>query len=136
MLQWMEWQSARLEKSEQWLEDGFNPDEPDVDAVSVTEEARKVTEYLVEKFNGKVDIFPGQSWGGMVMTEILLDSRISVHTAIADGFTILEFPNFKFDITKRIVAGTIASFEFYLIFPIPIYGMAPYYCSLINCLKK
>lgn len=29
-------------------EDGFNSDEPDIDAVSVTEEARKVTEYLIE----------------------------------------------------------------------------------------
>ena len=94
-------------------EDGFNPDEPDIDAVSVTEEARKVTEYLIEKFGGKIDIILGQSWGGMVMTEILLDLRISVHTAIADGFTILEFPNFKFDITKRIVAGAIANFEFF-----------------------
>lgn len=94
-------------------EDGFNPDEPEVDAVSVIEEARKVTEYLVEKFDGKIDIIVGQSWGGMVMTEILLDPRISVHTAIADGFTILEYPNFKHDIFKRMLSGAIASIEYF-----------------------
>lgn len=90
--------------------DGFNPDEPEVDAdiTGVISEAKKITEYLVEKFDGKVDIILGESLGGMVMTEILLDPRITVHTAIADGFTIMEYPNFKHDIFKRMVAGSIA----------------------------
>ncbi|MBR1724188.1 MAG: alpha/beta hydrolase, partial [Ruminococcus sp.] len=78
-------------------EDGFNTDEPEVDAVSVIAEARKITEYIVEHFDGNIDIILGESLGGMIMTEILLDPRITVHTAIADGFTILEYPKFRHD---------------------------------------
>lgn len=88
--------------------DGFNPDEPNVDAVSVIDEAKQLTEYLVGKFDGKVDIILGESLGGMVMTEVLLDSRICIHTAIADGFTIIEYPNFKSDFPKRMISSAIA----------------------------
>jgi hypothetical protein len=47
------------------------------------------------------------------MTEILLDERISVHTAIADGFTILEYPSFRHDLPKRIVATVLADIELF-----------------------
>ncbi len=94
-------------------EDGFNTDEPEVDAVSVTEEAKKITEYLVENLGGKIDIILGESLGGMIMTEILLDHRISVHTAIADGFTILEYPSFRYELPKRITAGAITAVELF-----------------------
>jgi len=94
-------------------EDGFNPDEPDVDAVSVITEAKKVSNYIVDNFDGKIDIMLGESLGCMIMTEILLDKRISVHTAIADGFTILEYPNFKLDLSKRILASVLTSVEFF-----------------------
>ena len=94
-------------------EDGFNTDEPKTDAVSVIAEAKKITEYLVENFNGRVDIILGESLGGMIMTEILLDPRITVHTAIADGFTILEYPLFKHKLPKRIFAGVIACAELF-----------------------
>lgn len=88
--------------------DGFNPDEPQTDAVSVIEEAKMITEYIVEKFGGKVDIILGESLGGMIMTEMLLDPRVSVHTAIADGFTIMEYPEIKPDFLKRVVSSIIA----------------------------
>lgn len=94
-------------------EDGFNTDEPDVDASSVVAEAKKITEYLVENFGGRIDIILGESLGGMIMTEILLDPRISVHTAIADGYTILEYPNFKHDLPKRLFAKLITAAEFF-----------------------
>lgn len=94
-------------------EDGFNTDEPDVDAVSVVAEARKITEWLVENLDGKVDIILGESLGCMIMTEILLDERITVHTAIADGFTILEYPAFKHELPKRILANTVTNIEFF-----------------------
>ena len=71
-------------------EDGFNPDEPEVDAVSVIAEAKKVSDYIVDRFDGKIDIILGESLGCMIMTEILLDDRIMVHTAIADGFTMKD----------------------------------------------
>ncbi|MBQ8965497.1 alpha/beta hydrolase [Ruminococcus sp.] len=94
-------------------EDGFNTDEPETDAVSVIAEAHKITEYLVENFDGKIDIILGESLGGMIMTEILLDPRISVHTAIADGFTILEYPPFRHDLPKRLFASAITAVEFF-----------------------
>ena len=94
-------------------EDGFNTDEPEANAISVIDEAHKITEYLVEHFGGKIDIILGESLGGMIMTEILLDPRISVHTAIADGFTILEYPNFKHDLPKRIIANVLTDIELF-----------------------
>ena len=94
-------------------EDGFNPDEPDVQAASVTDEARKIAEYLVRHFGGRIDIILGESLGGMIMTEILLDPRIKVHTAIADGFTILEYPPFRHDLSKRITAGLLADVQMF-----------------------
>lgn len=72
--------------------DGFNPDEPDKDAVFVEEEARMLADYLVEHTGGKADIVYGASMGGMVLTELLLDDRITVATAIADGYTVMQYP--------------------------------------------
>ena len=94
-------------------EDGFNPDEPEVDAISVVAEARKITEYIVENFDGKLDIILGESLGCMIMTEILLDPRISVHTAIADGFTILEYPKFKHELPKHLLASFLTEVEYF-----------------------
>ena len=94
-------------------EDGFNTDEPDVDAVSVIDEAKKITEYLVKNFDGRIDIILGESLGVMIMTEIMLDPRIHVHTAIGDGYTILEYPNFRLDISKRILAKTMTAVELF-----------------------
>lgn len=96
-------------------EDGFNTDEPQADAVSVIAEAKKITEYIAENFGGKIDIILGESLGCMIMTEILLDPRIKVHTAIADGYTILEYPNFKHDLPKRLLAKAIAGAELFAI---------------------
>lgn len=92
-------------------EDGFNTDEPETDAVSVTYEAGRIAQYIVDRFDGRIDIILGESLGGMIMTEILLDPRIRVHTAIADGFTILEYPNFRHELPKRMLAGAIAGAE-------------------------
>ena len=94
-------------------EDGFNTDEPEVDAVSVIAEAKKISGYLAKEFGGRIDIILGESLGGMIMTEIMLDPRITVHTAIADGFTILDYPDFKHDLPKRITAGAATAAELF-----------------------
>ena len=47
------------------------------------------------------------------MTEILLDPRISVHTAIADGFTILEYPPFVHELPKKLFASAITEVELF-----------------------
>ena len=92
-------------------EDGFNTDEPDSTAVSVIREAEKISDYIVKKFDGRIDIILGESLGGMIMTEILLDPRIKVRTAIADGFTILEYPGFKHELPKRLLSNAIVKAE-------------------------
>lgn len=91
--------------------DGFNPDEPQVNAISVKAEAAKIADYLVRHFDGRIDIVLGESLGVMIMTELLLDPRIHVHTAIGDGYTIMEYPYIKSEIPKRIFARTIVGFE-------------------------
>ena len=93
-------------------EDGFNEDEPDVDATSVVDEAKKIATYLKETYDGKIDIILAESLGVMIMTEILLDPDIKVHTAIGDGYTILEYPNFRFDFSKRLLSSFMANVEF------------------------
>ncbi|MDK2965767.1 alpha/beta hydrolase [Lacrimispora sp.] len=87
--------------------DGFNPDEPNTTFKSVVSEGQAAANYIAEHFGGKLDIIYGVSLGGMVMTELLLDKRIMVHTAIADGFTIQEF-HYKKASTKKFVAKLIS----------------------------
>ena len=72
--------------------DGFNPDEPDKHAVFVEKEAQMLADYLLERTGGSVDIVYGASMGGMVLSELLLDERITVGTAIADGYTVMQYP--------------------------------------------
>ena len=103
-------------------EDGFNPDEPDTDAVSVIEEAKKVSDYVVQHLGGHIDIILGESLGCMIMTEMLLDPRITVRTAIADGFTILEYPHFKHDLPKRMLARAITGAELFALKHVGLLG--------------
>lgn len=91
--------------------DGFNPEEPEVNGVSAQAEAKIIAEYIVNNFDGKIDIVLGESWGGMVTNEIMLDPRVSVHTVIADGYTIMKYPQFKHRFPAHIVASIIANVE-------------------------
>jgi pimeloyl-ACP methyl ester carboxylesterase len=93
--------------------DGFNPDEPQTTFKSVVNEGRAAADYIADHFVGKLDIIYGVSLGGMVMTEILLDKRITVHTAIADGFMIKEF-RYKKETTKKFAAGFISGLGYAL----------------------
>lgn len=85
--------------------DGFNADEPQSTFVSVVKEGRDGAEYIAKHFNGKIDIIYGVSYGATILTEILLDKRITVHTAIADGYTLTEYPNFKNEAAKKLLAN-------------------------------
>ncbi len=89
--------------------DGFNADEPESRFVSVAYEGHKIADYLAEHFDGTIDIIYGMSLGGMVMTEILHDPRIKVHTAIADGFTIMYTPDTGSDTLNRLEAKIMAN---------------------------
>ncbi len=50
----------------------------------------------------------GISLGGMVGNEILMDDRVRVHTFIADGYTIMPMPTFRFKAVERIRRGIYA----------------------------
>ena len=80
---------------------GFNSDEPDSVFCSVTEEARKAADFIAEQLGGKLDVLYGISLGGMVGNEILMDDRVRVHTFIADGYTIMPMPTFRFKAVER-----------------------------------
>lgn len=55
--------------------DGFNEDEPNTIFHSVIDEAVAACDFLVNNFDGKIDIIYGISMGGMVANEILLDKK-------------------------------------------------------------
>lgn len=82
--------------------DGFNEDEPDTVFESVMREAEYAADFISYKLNGKLDILYGISLGGMVGNELLLDKRISVHTFIVDGYTIMPMPVFRLKAIENI----------------------------------
>lgn len=92
--------------------DGFNSDEPQTTFKSVVNEGRAAADYIAEHFGGKLDIIYGVSLGGLVMTELLLDKRITVHTAIADGLMVEEFPHFNKEPTKKFVAKLLSGLAY------------------------
>lgn len=82
--------------------DGFNSDEPDGVFCSVAEEARMAVDFIVKVLGGKLDVLYGISLGGIVGNEILMDDRVRVHTFIADGYTIMPMPTFRFKCFEKL----------------------------------
>ena len=89
--------------------DGFNDDEPDTVFHSVKEEAEMGADFIVNNLAGKLDILYGISMGGMVGNEILLDDRVKVHTFIADGYTIMPMPSFRFKAFENLYVSMYSS---------------------------
>ena len=75
--------------------DGFNPGEPETEFVSPMDEARRLGDYVVEHYGGKIDILYGISYGCRVLMEVLADKRLTVTTTIADGMGLRDYPNIK-----------------------------------------
>lgn len=75
--------------------DGFNPDEPETEFQSPIDEAKRLGDYLVEHYGGKVDIFYGISYGCRVLMEVLADPRLTITTTIADGMGLRDYPNIR-----------------------------------------
>lgn len=55
--------------------DGFNPSEPDTEFVSVQNEARRLGDYIAEKYGGHIDILYGLSYGGRGIPSGIKSSR-------------------------------------------------------------
>lgn len=75
--------------------DGFNPSEPETEFVSPMDEARRLGDYLVAHYGGKIDILYGISYGCRVLMEVLADERLAITTTIADGMGLKDYPNIK-----------------------------------------
>ena len=59
------------------------------------DEAKRLGDYLVEHYGGKVDIFYGISYGCRVLMEVLADPRLTITTTIADGMGLRDYPNIR-----------------------------------------
>lgn len=85
-----------------WAYDGFNPSEPETEFKSVDDEAKRLGDYIVSHYNGKIDILYGVSYGCRVLMAVLADKRLSITTTIADGMGTGEYPNLKSRLGKDI----------------------------------
>lgn len=75
--------------------DGFDPSEPETEFVSPMDEARRLDDYVVEHYGGKIDILYGISCGCRVLMEVLADKRLTITTTIADGMGLKDHPDIK-----------------------------------------
>ena len=75
--------------------DGFNPSEPDTEFKSPMDEARRLSDYVVERYGGKIDILYGISYGCRILMEVLGDDRLTITTTIADGMSLRDYPDIK-----------------------------------------
>ena len=75
--------------------DGFNPDEPETQFKSPMDEARRLGDYVVEKYGGKIDILYAISYGTFVLMDVLADERLQIATTIADGMSLRDYPNIR-----------------------------------------
>ena len=82
--------------------DGFNPSEPETEFVSPMDEAKRLGDYIVENYQGKIDILYGLSYGTRILMEVLEDERLTITTTIADGMPLKDYPNIKSRIGKDI----------------------------------
>lgn len=75
--------------------DGFNPSEPDTEFTSVMDEAQRVSDYIVDHYQGKIDVLYGISFGCRILMEVLKDERLQIQAAIADGMSLRNYPDIK-----------------------------------------
>ena len=75
--------------------DGFNPDEPETVFQSPMDEARRLGDYVTERYGGKIDVLYAISYGCRVMMEVLADPRLTITTTIADGMGLRDYPNIQ-----------------------------------------
>ena len=75
--------------------DGFNPNEPETEYKSPMDEAKRLGDYVVEHYSGRMDILYGISYGCRVLMEVLGDERLTITTTIADGMPLHDYPNIR-----------------------------------------
>lgn len=94
--------------------DGFNPTEPETVFQSVVNEARRMGDYIVENYGGRIDILYGVSFGCRVLREVLADRRLSITTTIADGMETHDYPDIKSEWGKNICCFFLSGTAYWL----------------------
>ena len=84
--------------------DGFNPDEPETEFKSVPDEARRLGDYIVEHYGGKIDILYGVSYG-----------RLTITTTIADGMPTMDYADIKNPVLQNLYLFFLTGFSYWLI---------------------
>ena len=74
--------------------DGFNPDEPKMEFKSVPDEVRRLSDYIVEHYDGKIDILYGVSYRTFILMDMLADDRLTT-TTFADGMPTMDYADIK-----------------------------------------
>ena len=82
--------------------DGFNPSEPETEFRSPQDEARRLGDYVMERYGGKIDVLYGLSYGCRVLMEVLGDDRLTITTTVADGMSLRDYPNIRSRVGKDI----------------------------------
>ena len=82
--------------------DGFNPSEPETEFRSVAYEAHGIEDYIIDNYEGKVDILYGLSYGCRTLMQVLEDNRLEITTTIADGMSLKDYPDIKSEFLKEI----------------------------------
>lgn len=75
--------------------DGFNPSEPETVFRSPMDEAKRLGDYIVAHYGGKIDILYGLSYGCRILMEVLADERLTITTTIADGMSLRDYPDIR-----------------------------------------
>lgn len=94
--------------------DGFNPSEPNTEFKSVTDEARRLGDYVIENYGGKIDILYGVSFGCRVLREVLADPRLTIVTTIADGMETYDYPDIKSEWGKNLCCFFMSGLAYWL----------------------
>ena len=82
--------------------DGFNPSEPETEFKSPMDEAKRLGDYIVEHYGGRIDILYGISYGCRILMEVLADERLTITTTIADGMSLRDYPNLNSEWAKQV----------------------------------
>lgn len=89
--------------------DGYDPENKEIHATTSAHEAEQVAEYLVEHYDGKIDILYGASMGGVYTLDLLTDKRLSFGCIIVDGLSVTKLPKFLVGKLRKTTANIEAS---------------------------
>ena len=96
--------------------DGFDPERPETEFKSHFYEAECVINYILERFDGELDVVYACSFGNNVLLEILNNPKIKVKHAIGDGMGSTDFfGNFKSKFARKLISTCTGGFTWFMV---------------------